>query len=72
MGKHLVGIACLAVLLQACAPRENRFPGVPEGLFDLTDTVTFGLAGLPGCDKIVVHESSGYLNNVLLTAFEGR
>ena len=47
MGKHLVGIACLAVLLQACASRGERFPAVPEGLFDLTDTVMLGLARLP-------------------------
>ena len=70
--KHWVGSACLAVLFQACANRENRFPGVPEGLFDLGDTVSLGLPGLAGCDKIVVHESSGYVNNVLLTAFEGK
>ena len=70
--KHLVGIACLAVLLQACASRGERFPGVPEGLFDLTDTVTLGLARLSGCERIVVHESPGYVNNVLLTAFDGK
>ncbi len=67
-----VGIACLAVLLQACVPRGNRFPGVAEGLFDLTDTVTLGLARLPECERIVVHESPGYVNNVLLTAFDGK
>ena len=72
MGKHLVGIACLVVLLQACASRGERFPGVPEGLFDLTDTVTLGLARLPECERIVVHESAGYVNNVLLTAFDGK
>ena len=44
--KHWVGFACLAVLFQACANRENRFPGVPEGLFDLGDTVSLGLPGL--------------------------
>ena len=48
--KRLVGGVCLAVLFQACAPRENHLPAVVEGLFDLTDTVTLGLAGLPGCD----------------------
>ena len=42
--KHLVGIACLAMLLQACASRGERFPRVPEGLFDLTDTVTLAKA----------------------------
>ena len=68
---HII-LVLLGVLLQACANRENRFPGVPEGLFDLTDTVTLGLPGLPGCHKVVVHESSGYVNNVLLTAFEGK
>ena len=72
MGKHLVWIACLAVLLQACVSRGERFPGVPEGLFDLTDTVTLGLARLPGCERIVVHESPGYVNNVLMTAFDGK
>ena len=72
MGKHLVGIACLVVLLQACASRGNRFPGVPEGLLDLTDTVTLGLARLPECERIVVHESAGYVNNVLMTAFDGK
>ena len=70
--KHLVGIACLAVLLQTCAPGGNRFPGVPEGLFDLGDTVTLGLARLPECERIVVHESPGYVNNVLMTAFDGK
>ena len=69
---HWVGMACLAVLLQACAPRENRFPAVPEGLFDLTDTVTLGLKRLPASERIVVHESQGYVNNVLLTAFDGK
>ena len=69
---RFVGVACLAVLLQACAPGENRRPGVPEGLFDLTDTVTLGLARLPERERIVVHESSGYVNNVLVTAFNGR
>ena len=70
--KYWVGFACLVVFFQACANRENRFPGVPEGLFDLGDTVSLGLPGLAGCHKIVVHESSGYVNNVLLTAFEGK
>ena len=69
--KHWVGFACLMLLFQACAPREDRFPAVPEGLFDLTDTVSLGLSKLPGCEMIVVHESSGYVNNVLLTAFDG-
>ena len=68
---HII-LVTLAMLLQACAPRGNRFPGVPEGLFDLTDTVTLGLARLPGCERIVVHESPGYVNNVLLTAFDGK
>ena len=68
---HII-LALLAVLLQACAPRGNRFPAVPEGLFDLTDTVTLGLARLSGCERIVVHESPGYVNNVLLTAFDGK
>ena len=68
---HII-LVTLAVLLQACAPRGNRFPGVPEGLFDLTDTVTLGLARLPECERIVVHESPGYVNNVLLTAFDGK
>ena len=54
----MVGIACLVVLLQACAPPGNRFLAVPEGLFDLTDTVTLGLARLPECERIVVHESA--------------
>ena len=62
----------LSVLFQACANRENRFPGVPEGLFDKTDTVTLGLARLPASERIVVHESPGYVNNVLLTAFGGK
>ena len=70
--RHWVGVACLAVLFQACAPGENRRPGVPEGLLDLTDTMTLGLARLPGCERIVVHKSSGYVNNVLLSAFGGR
>ena len=70
--KHLVMIALLAMLFQACAPRENRLPGVAEGLFDLTDTVTLGLPKLSGCEKIVVHESLGYVNNVLITAFAGK
>ena len=65
-------IALLAMLFQACAPRENRLPGVAEGLFDLTDTVTLGLPKLSGCEKIVVHESLGYVNNVLITAFAGK
>ena len=64
-------IALLAMLFQACAPRENRLPGAAEGLFDLTDTVTLGLPILSGCEKIVVHESLGYVNNVLITAFAG-
>ena len=70
--KHFVGIACLAVLLQACANRGERFPVVPEGLFDLADTVTLGLGRLTGCEKMVVHESQGYVNNVLITAFDGK
>ena len=70
--KHLVMIALLAILLQACASRENRLPGVAEGLFDLTDTVALGLPQLPGCERIVVHESPGYVNNVLITAFAGK
>ena len=60
---HII-LALLAVLLQACASRGERFPGVPEGLFDLGDTVTLGLARLPECERIVVHESPGYVNNV--------
>jgi len=68
---HII-LALLAVLLQTCAPGGNRFPGVPEGLFDLGDTVTLGLARPPECERIVVHESPGYVNNVLVTAFEGR
>ena len=68
---HII-LALLAVILQACAPRGNRFPGVPEGLFDLTDTVTLGLSRLPECERVVVHESPGYVNNVLLTAFDGK
>ena len=70
--KHLVGVVCLAVLFQACAPGENRLPGVPEGLFDLKDTVTLGLPRLEGCERIAVHESAGYVNNVLITAFDGK
>ena len=62
----------LSVLFQACANRENRFPGVPEGLFDKTDTVALGLPRLLGCNKIVVHKSPGYVNNVLVTAFDGK
>ena len=65
-------LALLAVLLQACASRGERFPAAPEGLFDLTDTVMLGLARLPECEGIVVHESPGYVNNVLLTAFDGQ
>ena len=68
---HII-LALLAVLLQACASRGERFPGVPQGLFDLGDTVTLGLARPPECERIVVHESPGYVNNVLVTAFEGR
>ena len=68
---HII-LALLAVLLQACASRGERFPGVPEELFDLTDTVTLRLARLSGCERIVVHESPGYVNNVLITAFDGK
>ena len=69
---RFVGIVLLAMLFQACAPRENCLPGVAERLFDLTDTVTLGLPQLPGCEKIVVHESPGYVNNVLITSFAGK
>ena len=68
---HII-LVLLGVLLQTCAPRENRFPAVAEGLFDLTDTVTLGLERLPASERIVVHESPGYVNNVLLTAFDGK
>ena len=68
---HII-LVLLAVLLQACASRGNRFPEVPEELFDLTDTVTLGLARLSGCERIVVHESPGYVNNVLITVFNGK
>ena len=68
---HII-LVTVAILFQACANQEGRFPGVPDGLFDQTDTVALGLPRLPGCNQIVVHESPGYVNNVLLTAFEGR
>lgn len=61
-----------AMLLWACASSENCLPRVPEGLFDRADTVALGLSRLPGCERIVVHESPGYVNNVLVTAFAGK
>ena len=65
-------LALSALLLQACASRENRLPEVPDGLFDLTDTVSYGLSRLPDCERIVVYESPGYVNNVLVTYFGGK
>ena len=65
-------LAVSMLLLLSCAGRESRLPGVAEGLIDLTDTVSLGLPRLPGCERIVVCESSGYVNNVLVTAFDGR
>lgn len=67
-----VMLVLVAVLFQACAPREKRIPGVAEGLFDLTDTMTLGLPRLSASERIVVHQSSGYVNNVLVTAHAGR
>ena len=68
---HII-LVTVAILFQACANQEGRFPGVPDGLFDQTDTVALGLPRLPGCNQIVVHESPGYVNNVLVTAFDGK
>ena len=42
-----------------------------EGVLDLGDTVTLGLERLPDAERIVVHRSDGYVNNVLLTHFRG-
>ena len=68
---HII-LVTVAILSQACANLENRFPGVPEWFFDQTDTATLGLPKLPGCDQIGVYESPGYVNNVLLTVFDGK
>ena len=68
---HII-LVTVAILSQACANLENRFPGVPEDLFEWEDTVSLGLPGLPGCNQVVVHESPGYANNVLVTAFGGQ
>ena len=42
-----------------------------EGVLDLQDTVTLGLERLSGAEMVTVHRSEGYVNNVLLTHFQG-
>lgn len=61
--------------LYACTGRvEQRVPQMEEGLLDLADTLTLGLPGLEGAETILVTPAEGerYVNNVLLTAFQGR
>ena len=65
----LLLLACLG----ACQTPAPRVPRVPEGLFDLADTVALGLSGLPGAELVTVTRPEGerYVNNVVLTGFRG-
>lgn len=63
----------LLAWLGACQTPAPRVPRVPEGLFDLADTVALGLSGLPGAELVTVTRPEGerYVNNVVLTGFRG-
>ena len=67
-------IITLLIGVLSCSSREARLPRVSDGLFDLSDTVSLGLSGLPDAERILVHASGGpgYVNNVLLTSFNGK
>ena len=67
--RALISILCLVSIL--CCSRGPVLPRMGEGVLDLQDTVTLGLERLPGAERIVVHQSDGYVNNVLLTHFRG-
>ena len=68
----LLSVACLVSML-CCTGRSGMqpLPGMAEGVLDLRDTVTLGLGRMPEAEKIIVHRSDGYVNNVLLTYFHG-
>lgn len=71
--KGLIIIALLMCVL-SCGSREVRLPRVPDGLIELSDTVSLGIPRLPDAERILVHASDGpgYVNNVLLTSFGGK
>jgi hypothetical protein len=71
--KGLIIITLLMGVL-SCGSREVRLPMVPDGLIELSDTVSLGIPRLPDAERILAHASDGpgYVNNVLLTSFGGK
>lgn len=71
MVRRLIPLFLLACL--SCTRSGGRIPSIPEGIFDLEDTLTLGLDYYPGIERIeVCPGQEGYANNVLLTFFQGR
>ena len=68
----VISVSCLVSLL-CCTGRTGvqPLPRMGEGVLDLQDTVTLGLERLPEAEKVIVHRSDGYVNNVLITYFRG-
>ena len=62
----MTALVCLAVT--ACSHPVAR---VAEGLIDTTDSLSCGLPRMEGVEVIPVFRSDGYVNNVLLTHFQG-
>ena len=59
----------LSLLLAGCGHPEVR---MAPGLIDTADTLACGLPRLEGVQVIEVYRSNGYVNNVLLTCFQGQ
>lgn len=57
------------LLLTSCSGPVVR---ISEGLIDTADTLSCGLERLEGVQVVEVFRSNGYVNNVLLTRFQGR
>ena len=72
MKRSLFKCILLFILLHGCQAGPDRcFPGMAEGVLDLSDTLSLGLQKCEQAEWIDVYRSEGYVNNVVLTAFKG-
>ncbi len=72
MKRTLIQLFLLCILFHGCqAGPGHSCPGIAEGVLDLSDTLSLGLSKCDSAEWIEVFRSDGYVNNVVLTSFNG-
>ena len=72
-GSVRILLMTLSVLGYACGPHPSRLiPHMKDGVMDTADTLTLGLPRCADMQWTEVFHSEGYVNNAVLTRFQGK